>query len=258
MLVYIATYPRAGNSWLRSMVRLNWHYLVGNGYPTDWQRLKEGAAAEGFTVFAEDAGSFTYRHPEADEPRRALKPDALARLTPALREELAAGPALAFVKTHELPFERYFAGEKAIQMVRHPTDAAASWVEMQRLRKAGPRPLAHLVEGVAHARWGDYHDRWGAASLPLWRTRFEDALADEAAVTTWLAGFLGLPEPGVTAFFGRQQARNPERYRQGRQNRWPVALTPKEARMVWEAAMPQAGGFGYGDPLGGEPAAPPA
>jgi hypothetical protein len=224
VIVYLATYPRSGHALTRGLIYRNFGLLVANGYPEvrtpAKPKLHLSAAPERHPDFPPGLawGDWTlvYRSPHTRTMHRLLDNDAHRRLTPELRAELAAEANLFFVKTHEPPLASYLPGETAIQMVRHPGGACASYLHM--LMNFHPDKVISLSEilrgvGVPGGGWSSYHHAWRAASLPVLRLRYEDLLVDQAPAVRAMARFLGVDLQGDVIQWTLEEARaaNPKR-----------------------------------------------
>lgn len=178
MLYYVATYPRSGSGLLRYALRYNFGLITANGYAPI--RAPEPTAGPDL-AYVDD--------PEIEHvPRQLLLVEpALPRLTPEVRERLAARPERLFVKTHERPHPQWFPGEHVIQMVRHPGAAMTSFCNLK--RRTAPHIL--LENFVGRPDWASYHQDWLAAEVPTLRLRYEDMFENPALVDR-LSGFLGI------------------------------------------------------------------
>lgn len=196
MLVYVATYPRCGNSFLRNTIGANW------------------------------SAEF---HQQAD------------------REAMIASPALHLVKTHGRPPTSFLPGEKVVQLVRHPGAAIASQFRMKQKFGVKPRPIEDFIEGkAAGGRWDEYHSEWGKIEAPLWRWRYEDAVADPVAMIESLRQFLDL-EPAPPALFTIDQANaaNPDRNPGAGLDGWTQQVSPEISSRIWLEHGAEAKRHGY-------------
>lgn len=196
MLVYVATYPRCGNSFLRNTMLANWPFEF---------------------------------HPQAD------------------REAMAASDQLFLVKTHDRPPASFIEGEKAVQLVRHPSAAITSQWTLKGKFGAKPRPLSDFIAGCgAGGRWDDYHADWSRPGIPLWRWRYEDAFVDPVAMIESLGQFLGFPPaPPIMFTLDEAHAANPQRNPGRGIDGWREQVTPAEAARIWNEHGAAASQFGY-------------
>jgi hypothetical protein len=233
MLIYTATYPRCGSALLRRMIRLCFEEATSNGYTADHPRA----------VPTDDPDVI---HPKWREGGRRqlymVAEPALERLKdPATRERLAARPDPLFVKTHELPYETWFPGEAAIQMVRHPAAAILSY---SRINGA---TVEDTAEGRCYAgSWSVYHRAWRETGLPIGRVRYEDNFGDQEDALQAVERLIGrtaqsrdfeTPEDATA----RDAARNPGRGPNG----WREVLTPAQVELIWALHGGEAARYGY-------------
>ena len=237
MLTYIASYPRCGNAWIRSLIILNWRYLVANGYPDDWNKTVETGAK--YKICAPESKDAIPRHartllrshiaqytnPLTGEIRYTLKPSALELMVDDNRRMLAESEHRYFLKTHDMPFDRFFEGESVVQIVRHPGAALASFCRLEGAfgETDGQIPqLHHFIRGrTAYGDWSDYHRRWRDADVPTLRVRFEDGKRNEMEMASQIGGFLGFDQPPtIIDFFNERHTANPARNPHGSIDRW--------------------------------------
>ena len=196
MIVYMATYPRSGNSLLQHMIRRNFRHLTsqiktGIKSPEAGLRLMRRQDAEIELVPAAAPVSdwpeavlwhenlAAYRFPGGPW-RRMLLPGPSELLTEELREALAGEKNVFFLKTHNLPFDRYFEGEFVVQLVRHPGAALWSYFRHQhdfavpkrkgRLFASPPPTLENVIGGrMRFGSWSNYQELWREAGKRLGR-----------------------------------------------------------------------------------------
>ena len=240
------------------MIYRNFGFLVSSGYPEprlqDKPKLQLQRASEPPPGFPPRLiwGDWTlvYRSPRTGETHRLLDNDAHRWLTPGLRAQLAAETNLFFIKTHEPPKDDYFPGEAAIQMVRHPGAACASYLHM--LMNYQPDKLVALADivrgtGVPGGGWSDYHRAWRAAPLPRLTLRYEDQLADQSPAIRSIARFLDLEVKGDIAPWPLQEARkgNPRRNPGAGLDGWRADFSEGDLELLGELHGETAAGFGY-------------
>jgi hypothetical protein len=167
-------------------------------------------------------------------------------LSPRMREQLANEKQKFFVKTHHHPFNEFLRGEMAIQIVRHPAGAIASYGRF--LNAKSPVPMRQVIEGsVRYGSWSTYHKAWGNAPVQRLVLRYEDLHEDEAREANRLKEFLELEEPVTKVnFLDEERARNPTRYPDGTVNGWARSLSATEQREIWRLHGNVARVFGYG------------
>jgi hypothetical protein len=159
MLVYIASYPRAGNSLVQQLIHAFFQYPTASvyqskdhpryqknfRYATNWRMPDEISSKDKFgrgTILDRLAGRgllwnewialYDRTVPSGEKNCRYILRGCLRMLTPQRRKRLAAEEAVFFVKTHERPFEHFFEGEYVIQPVRHPGAVFRSYYNLRR------------------------------------------------------------------------------------------------------------------------------
>ena len=153
MIIYIASYPRSGNSLTQKTITTyferpitaltpkskcaefyanggasfikNWRYNVQpiSGNDKIWQLLWNKLNKRIFKIYDLNKWIALYDLdvPPYSKNCRFLLPGCGNVLTPKNRKLLAADlNSHIFIKTHELPFKNYFEGEYVIQPIRHP------------------------------------------------------------------------------------------------------------------------------------------
>lgn len=244
MLIYQATFPRCGAAFLRDLISINFSYLSANGYDSDatFPEKWDVAPVDG------DADLLTYASRTYPGQREILlRHGALNRLTPALREKLAADPHLLFVKSHDLPPEKFFPGEAAIQFVRHPGPAIVSYWRLEHLRKESLQLDDFIAGDTLFGSWTDYHLAWERTALPLLRMRYEDVLADQGAAVAAIADFLRIPAPSEPREMPLAAAtlRNPTRNPGDGFDGWRQRTTLRQRRTLWNCHGQLAYRYGY-------------
>lgn len=244
MLIYQATYPRCGAAFLRDLISINFGFLSANGYESD------AAFPEKWDVapLRDDPDLQTYQSRMTPGARElVLRHGALKRLTPALRERLAAEPRLLFVKTHGLPPEDVFPGEMAIQFVRHPGPAIVSYWRLEHLRKESLLLDDFIAGDTQFGSWTDYHLAWEHTAMPVLRLRYEDVLADQVAAIEAMSRFLNVPMPEtprpmpLSAAVERNPARNPGEGLDG----WRRRTSAVQRATIWRKHGVLAYRYGY-------------
>ncbi|ANP46814.1 sulfotransferase domain-containing protein [Candidatus Viadribacter manganicus] len=244
MLIYQATFPRCGAAFLRDLISINFSYLSANGYdststfPEKW----DVADVEG------EPDLQTYASRTAPGQRELLlRHGALKRLTPELRQRLAADSHLLFVKTHDPPPEQAFPGEMAIQFVRHPAPAIVSYWRLEHLRKESLLLDDFIVGDAMFGSWTDYHLAWERTAMPVLRLRYEDVIAGQGAAIKTIAKFLNIAAPPrprempLAAATERNPTRNPGEGFDG----WRQRTTRAQRRALWNCHGLLAYRYGY-------------
>jgi hypothetical protein len=233
MIVYVATWPRCGNSVLRDLFWLNWGvtvtdpYMPASGLAT-WTKIM--TAKHGVVIDPDEPQIF---HLGA---KVGLLPGWLSWLTEERRAELAAERVAS-----------YLPGEKVVQMVRHPLAACWSWHCLTKEQKAHRSIPPEVLATEGHAGllgFADYHERWLDVEVPLVRIAYERHSGHPEATVRTIGAYLGLPvdRPKV-ASFSTMKSVNPMRYRAGRVAGWQG--TDEQAQAVWDACREVGMRLGY-------------
>ena len=272
-VVWLASYPKAGNTWLRAVLT---NYLGDGRRPASINALLGRPIASGRELF----------HRYLGMPSSDLLPEEILRLRSLFHERLAADlPRPTFVKVHEAclptaagPLFPPAATAGVVYLVRHPCDVAVSFAhhqqwsidrtvdEMNRpeaaLAPAGRRIAGSLPQPLA--TWSGHATSWLESGLPLHLVRYEDMLADPESAFAAVLRFVGFdPDPGRLAAaveragferlraqeervgFRERQPSAPSFFRSGAAGGWRDALTPEQVRALVEAHGPVMARFGY-------------
>ena len=268
-IVWIASYPKSGNTWVRAFL----HALIAPG-PFDLARLAETAANEAA------AARFTAIEPRpwadwTDEDVARVRPLAQTALANGHDRDVLCKTHLAVMRHRGRPTIETAVTRRAVYVVRNPLDVAVSYADHQGLpldRAIGLMNLdGHISPATAtHApepmgSWSQHVASWtGKPGPALHVLRYEDLHDDPVAAFSDLVAFLRLAAPAKrvrraaeTVSFealARREARTgfAERspaqarfFRSGRAGAWCRALTPVQAARVVEAHRGQMARFGY-------------
>ncbi len=199
-IVWLASYPRSGNTWLRAFLH---NLLRDPKLPYDINRLQD------FTVIEAQARWYRALDPR---PTETLSKDEVAALRPRVHRAMTeAFPDTVFVKTHNALLEdrghplislEVTAG--AIYVVRNPLDVAVSYgahfgvsldEAVSALSEPGTQSLAnspHFVYEV-FGSWSQNVASWtGRPNPALHIVRYEDLQVAPRRAFGAIAAFLGL------------------------------------------------------------------
>lgn len=239
MIVWLASFPRSGSTFLR----LALHSLYGIRTPT---------------IYGNGSGV-------------ASELGILGELPPSLADA-AASPEPVFIKTHELPRD----GHRAIYIVRDGRDALVSFAHALREREflrtrqrtsagralygrlaalvgGGPsfdETLRELIMGRPQ-HWSEHYRAWTTRRVPTAVVHFETLIADPAASVRAATDALGLglmPADPATLrsipSFDELHRRRPDFFRNGSSGQWRQQMTRELQELFWALhgqAMEQAG-----------------
>lgn len=267
-LVWLASYPKSGNTWLRVFLH---NFLLQPETPHSINALTDVSVVECAAVFFGGPGTaFTPR--DVQKSRAAVH----QRLT-----ELHSGPV--FVKTHnanltshDVPLCTPAATAGAIYVVRDPRDVAVSYSAYT------GRSIDEMIDFMADPRaaicatdrqvfellssWSAHALSWVSAKNRL-LLRYEDLLANPEAAFGRVARFLGngatlerlqraiafsdfsvLAEQEQKAgYHARSTAAQTAFFRAGTSGQWRDALTAAQAQKIGQAHGDVMRSFGYLD-----------
>jgi sulfotransferase family protein len=278
VIVYLSSYPRSGNMWLISIVGnilgvlpVDIHYNndkieVFSSYASKvcGIQVEPFPALKPFSV--EELRSFLvlYRHELSSHVRVGLRQGGLESIIQRkdIREALAADEEVYFFKTHFLPYEKYFPGEKVVQIVRHPgasiwsfylflnrklsyalKDALTGKVPFRLLLKRIFQPRYSLEDAltgkVPFGAWSDYHQTWFNAADSLgnqyFRLSYEDLFGHEEDYGRKLGEWLGLPALGKSVpSFSYLHSLGSVLVRKGEPDDWKLNFSDEQMAMLFE------------------------
>jgi FkbM family methyltransferase len=252
VIIYLASYPRSGNTLARQLI---WHY---------WGRLSASVYSE-LTEPKDFPGEKTVE-PDADPrfnrvvmpgeaPYRILADDMQLFLTPEFRKALAEDEEIYFLKTHELPFEDYFEGEYVLRIVRHPGAALWSFYHYLAQIVRTPTPLEAVIPGIVNSvggSWSQYTDAWLKAEEILQdrsvKIKYEELVHNDGKLIASLQNWIKLPlRQPIDTFPGFQywNQLSPEFYRSGQIDEWQNKLTSEQLILLYQHHAEAAAKEGY-------------
>lgn len=274
-IIWIASYPKSGNTWVRAFVHNLISQLKGAGEePYDINRLHERTAWE--------LVPGRFRELLGKDPR-VCATDEIAEARPEIQRRIAqtaSGPV--FAKTHMgvarvngHPTINFDVTLAAIYVVRNPLDIAISYASHtmtsidEVIRNMADSKLCskptdkNVYEFIGS--WSTNVASWiSIADRPVFTVRYEDMLRTPERVFRALAGFLGLaprPEQLKRAIEGssfaelsrqEQQRGFNERpamaekfFRVGKADQWREVLTKDQIDQIVIAHAPMMQRFGY-------------
>lgn len=223
MLVWLASYPRSGNTLLRILLNRAFGVKTPSIYddPIDIGADPALAQLVGHRSHGLDLEAFV----DAAESESGV----------------------VYAKTHELPRDEH----KAIYVVR---DGRAAIVSLHHYLKEvfgiGEQSLADVITGFPKGlTWSTHVWSWvlsGRRDTLL--LRFEDLVADPASALRKIADFLDLPPPGdAVVRFADLQAVAPRFFRRGDNAANIAELSGADLKLFWELHGQTMARMGYGD-----------
>jgi hypothetical protein len=222
MIVWLASYPRSGNTFLR--------VVLGAVFGLDT-----------YTVYDE--------RPEAEPGGKSVPPLPPAHDEPAVGypfdvARFADRSELHLVKTHDPPRD----ARPAIYVVRDGRGATASYFHYQRDVLRRPAPLTEIIRGrVGFGSWGWHVAQWAPYRRPnTLLLRFEELTANPIAQVERIGAFLGLSPIGRRVpTFEELHRTAPHFFRNGRNDSWKSIFGDAEHELFWALHGEEMRAFGY-------------
>ena len=260
MILYVASYPRSGNSLVQTIFQRFFHlpfstvYYKKNPnylrYPNRvpfWENWREYTADSSSDS---DESSFYEQwlmvYAMKAEPSKKdclyIKRGCLRVLTPKNRARLALEPDLFVIKTHETPFQDYFSGEYILQPIRHPGAVLRSYIRL--VHQWGGlhryRTLTQLIRGwTGQGSYASYHSKWNGvfSRFPQQSLRiyYEKILENPQDMVQRIADFLGIEfdADATVPEFESLKSKNPKMYGYGTNEDWQASYRPREKSIFW-------------------------
>ncbi len=266
MIIYLASYPRSGNSLTQKIIQTfferpittddrgsrgkgsqkaktyasgtvpfitNWRWPNENSHsPSRWDKLQARTLNNNLNRWI---ARYDLNVPPYTKNCRYLLPDCSRVLTPKHRQQLAGEDCYFFIKTHRLPFKKYFEGEYVIQPIRHP--GAVLWSYFN-LKKANGNTTISLSEEIRGSSWSNYHQLWSKA-IPLVngrliRIRFEDSLLNPLQTCERISAAIGLGYNSANKMtsFEELNQQDPKHFRAGEARDWEEYYTDQQRQLL--------------------------
>lgn len=207
-IIWLASYPRSGNTFLRTILFNCFGLPSASVYPNDLGGMSgvEGVAG----------------HIEHSAPGRIDFPkDAPVFLT----------------KTHELPTDDH----PAIYVVRDGSEATRSLFEFWR----GATPFDKIIQGRRFGTWADHLAQWRPTTRPnTLLLRYDAMCADLDSCIDAIAGFLSL-QPKLRNMPAREQLATSGADWIRRTDRQKTPMSPTESALFWSINGQAMREFGY-------------
>ena len=258
MIIYIASYPRSGNSWIQRLIYDQFNRLSSSVYPIanyppvhlqqQWNIKPQpypplnwyGLQKSGLIWHQNIAVCHNYNQPQ--NLHRFILPGCLDFLSETRRRKLAKESDIFVIKTHELPYQQYFPGEKIIQPIRHPGAVCWSYYNLIAATKTPTESATKLIDviqgRVLFGSWSGYHQQWLAVAndlgdnyLPIY---YEWLAEHQLDCCQGLEKFMGIPyldKPLVE--FSQLQKMNPISKREGKAVGWEKNYTDQQLNLLY-------------------------
>jgi len=206
MIVWLASYPRSGNTFLRVML----YHAFGLKTCSLYGDTRDIAA----------------NHSTSEIVGHAALPSGWTA------DDARADSQLWLVKTHDQPQSE----DKAIYMIRDGRETLVSYFKyLQHYTEDAPSLLSVLAGAVAFGPWSDHVLAWDPVergnTLLL---RFEDVIKHPHEHLEHLSRFLGVePISQSLPDFAQLHATDPNFFRSGRTDSWKAVFTEDDHNLFW-------------------------
>lgn len=229
MVIWIASYPRSGNSFLRVLL----HNL--SGLPT-------------YSIYQNESEPSQISTKNIENKRKLLsKGKKLGGHTPlpCSIEEMKQSSEIFFVKTHELPSDRL----PTVYLFRDGRDASLSYVKFIQEHiheyakdKTETQILKALIAGKGFfGEWSNHISLWTGRGAPTVLIRFEYLInhSNPKAIIEYIFQKLNLnyPLPGKNASlpsFQELKRVQPKLYKSGKVGNWQTKMSPEIHELFWQ------------------------
>lgn len=226
MIIWLASYPRSGNTFLR--IILNKLF----GMPS-YSIYNDKADIDADTRTSEVVG------------HRLLRDDF------DIADARQSGE-IYIIKTHELPDRHYESGDKVIYLIRDGRASSLSLVNHQRHFGRSMTTLADVISGnVFGGLWGDHVASWSPATRPdCLLIRFENLISPDEKLLGALSEFLNSDRSNNDLpSFQELHEVNPKFFSTGKTDAWKQIFTPEEHMLFWLNNCKQMKAYGYTDDM---------
>ncbi|WP_456623311.1 sulfotransferase domain-containing protein [Bradyrhizobium sp. P5_C12] len=284
-IIWIASYPKSGNTWVRVFIHNLLNELSGVDEAQDINRMDTHTLWEfGAKPFERVLGKSLAAADQSEVA--AARPEVQRQLANGRSEPVLVKTHLCIGNEYQHPTINLNATLAAIYIVRNPLDVAISYAHHSGVRidamiasMATPGLKTPETARAAYqvlGSWSQNVASWlGLADRPMHIMRYEDLVANPVRPFGTLARFLGLTPSEqqlraaiAKSSFGelrRQESENGfiERpktakifFREGRAGQWRDVLSPAQIQEITRAHAPMMQRFGYLAPDCGRPLRP--
>lgn len=259
MIVYIASYPRSGNMWVRGLITNQFKRMGTTIHKPERnaEKFKSWANTEN-NLFGIHIEKLSASQQEAMCPVPPLRDWMVAYdfdggktlnhfslaagfigiYSKEIRRFLAEDKELYVIKTHLQPYNTYLPQEYVIQVIRHPGATLWSYYKFFNQVKKKNIPLLDVIAGKhGFGDWSIYHKNWNQVANLLGermlRVKYEDLHVSEIDFVKRLERFLKLPlvDPNIKPFSYFQSVR-PNVARSGKPSEWVDNYSEEAAHLL--------------------------
>lgn len=251
MIIYLASYPRSGNTFTRQLISHYFRRYTNSVYEEDG---KHTHINRGFLSTTDSDPRYRTVKTDGGSHYRALNNAPPHPMTLDFRQELAEQSEVFFIKTHELPFDEYLPGEYVLRLTRHPGAALWSYFNYTRDVNQEQNTIEAIINGrsVGAQNWSTYTAAWLATEQAYpqltAKFRYEDLVRDEKPLLDLLQSWTSLPlreAPGTFPNFQYWNKQSASFYRSGSTDEWTNKLTDAQLILLYQKHGDAAAREGY-------------
>lgn len=222
MIVWLASYPRSGNTFFRIILNSMFGIKTYSIYDdrNDIGADEQTAEIVGHEYLPEDF--------DLEAARQETKK--------------------WFIKTHALPLKQAVAEDGVIYLVRDGRECSFSLMKKLNDYSGKVRTLDDIISGNTFVgRWGEHVSAWDPANRPdTLLVHFEKLVDDPVAHIEKIAHFIeAVPLGRSIPTFEELQKVNPVFFRSGRKDSWKQIYTEAQHAAFWEYNYREMIAFGY-------------
>ncbi len=240
MIVWLASYPRSGNTFFRvilnSVFELKTYSVYDDRYDIGADEATSDVVGH---VFLPDDSTSMQEHDDA-QPGWSMPTATI--------EKMRKDKELYIVKTHELQDEFIHPEDKVIYLLRDGRESTLSFwkysVDFIASKKS-------LNEFIASGAWGAHVRSWNPASRDnTLLVKFEELIDDPEKMISKISDFIeAKPKGGEIPTFEELKKINPKFFRSGKKSSWQDIYSTKDHELFWEKNSEEMIKYGYTEPL---------
>jgi len=222
MIVWLASYPRSGNTFFRVILNSIFDIKTYSIYDDRGD------------IGADEKTSDIVGHeflPEDFDIQKARESD-----------------ETFYIKTHELLDKRVHENDKTIYLIRDGRESSLSYTKHRNLYSAVSVRLKDIIYGNTFvSSWGEHVASWNPKNRDnTLLIKFEELIKDPSLFIEQISHFLEKqPVNGEIPTFEELKQINPKFFRSGKTNSWEDIYTEEEHIAFWMAHYPQMIEYGY-------------
>jgi flagellar biosynthesis GTPase FlhF len=223
MIVWLASYPRSGNTFFRVLLNSIFDIKTYSIYNDTLDIGADRMTSEvvGHTLLPENA--------DLEQMRRDAE--------------------TYFIKTHDIPDSKVADEDKVIYLIRDGRESTLSfWKYDQQYGDGEKRVLEDVIRGqIYFGTWGDHVRAWDPENHPhTLLVKFEELVDDPSGIIQAISDFTGQKPVGdaVPSFEELQQI-NPKFFRSGKKDSWKKEYSEEQQLVFWMMNHSQMVEFGY-------------